>query len=742
MPGTSPSFNGTNGIQHAIAGLAPEHLADLRKSDLSDEQIVAAGLYTETDPGAVRVTLGWQRSAACLGPCLVIPFRNADGSPSDYSRIKPLHPRKSKAKPGKPPKLIKYESPVGRPNRAYFPPGVWELLNDPSVPLLLTEGEKKALKAMQDGFPCVGLTGVWSWQVARSEAEKKANAPRALIPDLDGIVWEGRVVYPIFDSDALTNPLVRSAEWHLAKVLENRGATVLVVRLPPGPGGAKVGLDDFLVAHGPEALQELIDEAEPPKRPAAPPAEKLNDPHRLARVFQAAGALRLHYWRQEFYEWTGASYRAASAHEVRARVAAAVKAEFDRLNARAVAKWEESGCEDDVPLAMSVSCRLVADVIQALAGYCLLPGAVAPPSWVGVDGPVPAAEVLSCRNGLLHLPSFVAGSPNHLLVPTPHYFTLNSLDYDFDPHAPLPVCWLDFLDRLWPDDAEAISTLQEWFGYLLTADTRQQKILLIVGPRRGGKGTIGRVLRRLVGEANVAGPTLGSLGTNFGLWPLLDKSVAIVSDARLSGRTDTAVITERLLSISGEDALTVDRKNLQPVTTKLPTRFVILTNELPRLSDASGALAGRFNILPMRRSWYGQEDHGLTDKLLAELPGIFLWAVEGWRRLRDRGRFEQPRSALQLVTSLEDLGSPIGAFVRECCDVGPGYEVEVQELFARWRWWCEGKGHKEHGVEQTFGRDLRAIAPGIDDRQPRRDGRRVRVYTGIRIKPGDQDEGG
>jgi hypothetical protein len=266
MPNTSPSFNGTSSVHHAIAGLAPEHLADLRKSDLSDEQIAAAGLYTEDDPAAVRVTLGWQRSAACLGPSLVIPFPHADGSPSDYSRVKPLHPREFK-KPGKPPKLIKYESPIGRPNRAYFPPGVWELLNDPSVPLLLTEGEKKALKAMQEGFACIGLVGVWGWQVARSEAEKKANAPRTLIPDLDSIVWEGRVVYPIFDSDALTNPLVRSAEWHLAKVLENRGATVLIVRLPPGPGGAKVGLDDFLVAHGPEALQQHLDEAQPPERP-------------------------------------------------------------------------------------------------------------------------------------------------------------------------------------------------------------------------------------------------------------------------------------------------------------------------------------------------------------------------------------------------------------------------------------------------------------------------------------------
>ncbi len=83
------------------------------------------------------------------------------------------------------------------------------------------------------------------------------------------------------------------------------------------------------------------------------------------------------------------------------------------------------------------------------------------------------------------------------------------------------------------------------------------------------------------------------------------KTVAIISDARLSGRSDQAIITERLLSISGEDAQTVDRKMLEPVTTKLLTRFTIISNELPRLEDASGALSGRMLVLQLAKSFYG-----------------------------------------------------------------------------------------------------------------------------------------
>ena len=71
-------------------------------------------------------------------------------------------------------------------------------------------------------------------------------------------------------------------------------------------------------------------------------------------------------------------------------------------------------------------------------------------------------------------------------------------------------------------------------------DTRQQKILMLVGPKRSGKGTIAKVLAQLIGLKNVCAPTLASLGMNFGLWPLVGKSLAIIADARLSNRSDIA----------------------------------------------------------------------------------------------------------------------------------------------------------------------------------------------------------
>ena len=407
------------------------------------------------------------------------------------------------------------------------------------------------------------------------------------------------------------------------------------------------------------------------------------------------------------------------------------------------------------PRPIAVTGRLIGDVIQAMAGLALVRTADCPaqPAWIeslprssGREDeepeeipPWPPAEVLPTRNALVHLPSLVAGG--HCSVPpTPRFFNAFALDYDFDPAAPEPVEWLDFLDQVWEDDPESIDCLQEWFGYLLTADTRHQKILMMVGPKRSGRGTIARVLKALVGANNVVNPTLSTLARPFGLSSLIDKPVAIFPDARLSSRPDNAAIVECLLSISGEDDQTIDRKHLPAWTGRLPTRFVLISNELPRLRDASGALTSRLIILRFTRSFYDREDTGLFDRLSRELPGILRWAIEGWDRLRRRGRFVQPRSAGDLVAAMDELASPISVFLEDRCVLDPRDCVPVAALYEAWRSWCQEHGRDAIGDEQSFGRDLHAAIPGLTKSRHRRDSVRVPHYNGIRLRtPLDPD---
>jgi putative DNA primase/helicase len=204
----------------------------------------------------------------------------------------------------------------------------------------------------------------------------------------------------------------------------------------------------------------------------------------------------------------------------------------------------------------------------------------------------------------------------------------------------------------------------------------------------------------------------------------------------LGAKSDQAVIAERLLSISGEDTLTVDRKYADCWTGRLPTRFMLLMNELPRIADNSGALAGRFIILALTRSFFGKEDLELAGRLRAERAGIVNWALVGYRRLQERGHFIQPSSASEAVEELQALGAPIKAFVRESCKVAPGATVAVVRLYQAWRTWCEDNGRDRPGDKQSFGRGLRAAVPGLCLVRRKEGDDRTRHYDGITLQTG------
>jgi putative DNA primase/helicase len=463
--------------------------------------------------------------------------------------------------------------------------------------------------------------------------------------------------------------------------------------------------------------------------------EAVDDPHRLALLFlegyKQAERLTLRFYRGEWLEWNESAYRAVTNAELQARLSESIKAEFNVCHAGDLEDWQQFG-KGKLPEAKRVTRTIVSNATLALQGLALLPGSVEAPAWLAGKGPFPADGVIPTANELVYLagqPS-ANGKPSRLPA-TPAFFCTYSLPFHFNPNAPDPIEWHRFLKSVWPNDPDSIATLQEWFGYCLLPDTRQQKILALIGPKRAGKDTIGRVLSNLVGTDNTAGPTLASLASAFGLAPLIGKPLAIVSDARITGRTDSGIIIERLLTISGEGRVTIDRKYLEAWTGKLTTRFVLISNELPRLTDASGALASRLVILRLTESFYGKEDKGLFNRLVPELPGILLWAIQGWRRLQQRGHFLQPESGATLVEAMEELSSPILAFTRDLCEIGPGKEIECKILFARWQNWCDGVGRREYGTIQSFGKDLAAAHPAIATRATNEHNVRTRYFTGI-----------
>jgi putative DNA primase/helicase len=460
-----------------------------------------------------------------------------------------------------------------------------------------------------------------------------------------------------------------------------------------------------------------------PRKTTLPPPD---EPMAVARALiddrTTEGLRQIQRWRGGWMTWLGPRWAEAEHEAVRAWVYTQLEhAVFQTVTARGA-----------VVLVPWLPNRYkVANVMESLMAVAYLDGDTGMPSWIDRRGPVPAGEIVACANGLLH-----AGS-RKLFDHTPAHFGLVAVPFDYQPDAPPPIKWLAFLNELWPGDPESIRALQEWFGYTISGRTDLQKILLLVGPFRGGKGTVARILTAMIGAAHVAGPTLASLGERFGLWPLIGRPLAIISDARIPRNAENSRIVERLLSISGEDRLTIDRKNLTPWSGTLPTRFLLLSNELPALGDASGAVATRFVVLQLTESWLGRENTGLTAELLAELPSVLSWALEGLDRLNRTGKITEPQSSRDAVRQLHDLASPVAAFLRDW--TAPGKEVQCLTLYGAYRSWCEIRGVRPLDYA-TFGKDLRATRPTVRRGRPREGTSRPYTYYGLHLRdPQDRE---
>jgi hypothetical protein len=177
-------------------------------------------------------------------PGILIPLWGVDGRAAGY-QYRPDSPRSDPQS-----RVIKYESPRGSANRLDCPPRCQASLQDPSVPLWITEGSKKADALATKGACAISLAGVWGFK------GKNEMGGVTLLADWDHIALGRRTVYLTFDSDIVDKPPVRKALERLAEHLRRKGAKVLVVHIPQ-EGEEKTGIDDYLLGHSLEDTQKL-----------------------------------------------------------------------------------------------------------------------------------------------------------------------------------------------------------------------------------------------------------------------------------------------------------------------------------------------------------------------------------------------------------------------------------------------------------------------------------------------------
>ena len=301
------------------------------------------------------------------------------------------------------------------------------------------------------------------------------------------------------------------------------------------------------------------------------------------------------------------------------------------------------------------------------------------------------------------------------------------------PDAPEPKRWLQFLgELLYPED---IPTVQEYFGYCLLPTTRAQKMLMIIGKGGEGKSRIGVVLSALFGDSLYAG-SIAKVATNrFARADLEHKLLLVDDDMKLEALPETNTIKA---IVTSEIPMDLERKGIQSYQGAMYARLIGFGNgSLKSLYDRSYGFYRRQLILKTKdRPDDREDDPYLSEKLLKELDGIFLWALEGLRRLMANGyNFTvSERAKRNLDESIYESNTVNGFLESEgYIKIEPGFSCSTKELYEVYLNWCEDNAYpsmSKGSFVQQMG--MQAAQYGMAaSNNLYENGKRLRGYEGV-----------
>ncbi len=367
----------------------------------------------------------------------------------------------------------------------------------------------------------------------------------------------------------------------------------------------------------------------------------------------------------------------------------------------------------------------VRDVLANLRIDTLVPPQVELPAWLSYTPPSSTRTHLSLENGILDIERALTDG-NPLVDHTPNFMTTITLPYAFEPYADCPR-WKRTLDWVLPE-ADKQRALQQFAGYVLSAGHYHQTCLILTGEGSNGKSTILDALTWLYGAANVSSVPLDKFEKPFSLFQMLGKLVNIAPDMGEIEKTAEGV----LKSLISGDRIDWERKYHDAISAPPTAKLIFACNELPRFMDKSEGIWRRLLIIPFEVTiTEAQREPDIREALMAELPGIFIWALAGLHDLRRQGHFTIPEASATVKEDLRLESNPARAFLLENYIADDNDWVLRTELYEDYKKYCAANGHRALG-ERRFGKEIRRAFPNITEFRPREGTDRPRYHSGIK----------
>lgn len=335
--------------------------------------------------------------------------------------------------------------------------------------------------------------------------------------------------------------------------------------------------------------------------------------------------------------------------------------------------------------------------------------------------------ILNLKNGMLDLRTMKV-SPH-----APEYMSRAQLPVGYNPKAKCKL-WINKLAEIFADDISKCDVLQEFFGYCLYPKIIFPCAIFQIGVGGNGKGLVERVCYSMLGKENVSHVSMARMEKDFGPIEIKDKLL------NSCGETETKPMdVTNFKKIAAGDEIQAEVKFQADVKFTPIAKQMISMNDFPGIKDKTDAFFRRIIVLEYNQKFEGDNmDPDLADKLIEELDGIFMWALEGLKRVLERKRIDVPESVHQAKMRFRAKVNPVLLFVSEECKLGLECRVSPPKLYNKYKDWAEDSKLKALG-KSNFYENILLNCQGVARKRPRESSKEVFQGIGLNSNPNPFD---
>ena len=269
------------------------------------------------------------------------------------------------------------------------------------------------------------------------------------------------------------------------------------------------------------------------------------------------------------------------------------------------------------------------------------------------------------------------------------YFCTNPIPWDVGSETDTPE--MDKLFSEWVGN-EKKDMLYEIIAYCCLSDYPIHRFFVLTGRGLNGKGMFLKVMEKFIGTYNTTSLDLDALidkSNRFEKAKLYKKLLCVVGETNYGEMKKTG----ELKQLTGNDFISFEYKNKDPIQGRNYAKIVMATNSLPPTTDKTIG----FHRRPLVINFPNQFTE--TPRLLERIPekeyeNLSRKCLELLPKILDAGSFTNEGSIEERTQAYEDFSNPLQRFLKQHTVQDPNGHIWKWELRDRFREWQEQNGYR------------------------------------------------